>query len=795
MAKCCILMCGARKNKKQPELTLHRFPKNEALRKRWFEAIGERNINPGQKEWFLCSLHFDKSCFNKTLDVMRLRDNSLPSIFPYQKMSDKRKLYKCDKCIRTYTNSNALENHKRVMHCIVNNAPPMKSRGNKIKAATDKFERYQCPVCKAIFPSRFVATKHIEVYHTKHFKAIHPIKLQDCPNCKQKNRNLSLHKCTCDKQKNKIAVGYNITNEKQGKTKKVHYFCYLCSKVFNNANKFTVHVEAQHNKSVETMFFPNMTQFTLWKEHIEKLAYIQYRLCSEEINGRQFYHCINTKITDMFTERCPSIIVVQSYPKGILARLYKTHANHKTCEYNLAKEFRKYRITDFLQSIDNSNGYDPYLDFKMLLENILEAAAKIKISGLKELVEKALEMTIILNTYDEDDDPLKTNHDRTKSLTDAEITEVLKQEASVTIKKEDLELDMSEPLKKKAHMLDVSPRIVNTYSLAEYPVDQQSDTDSCDDIDNKILISNFVGKQKSKPCDTKTDLLDDKDKEFSSFNDTYRDFVRKNLRLSTPMVTRSRGSQINSKKNCSQENNTIMSTAVDVTGTVSKTSSKSNPNSKVNTVSSVNGNNSVSSINNVVDCPVESNIISTTTANVHSGLAPVVVTPASNHLINNNMVFVAVPYAPMNTMIPTTSTNPFFNLVGVSMPQQITVTQQTFSNSINKASLKNDTSPIWHDNANENGKDKTKNKSTDTHEEEFNADVDRVNTDVNSSDSDVGNTDTESSATDEYVPKVIQKPSVKLEKVKKNTKTTKKIDYEYEVIEQDSDCNILVLKL
>ncbi|CAF4943827.1 unnamed protein product [Pieris macdunnoughi] len=784
MAKCCILVCGARKNKKQPELTLHRFPKNEVLRKRWFQAIGERNINPGQKEWFLCSLHFEKSCFNKTLDVMRLRDNSLPSIFPYQKMSDKRKLYKCDECIRTYTNSNALENHKRVMHCIVNNATPMKSRGNKIKADTEKFETYQCPICQTNFPSKFVATKHIEVYHTKYTSAIHPVKLQDCPNCKQKNRNLALHKC--DKQKNKIAVGYNITNEKQTKTKFEQYFCNLCSKVFINANKFTVHVETQHNKSVETMFFPNMTQFTLWKEHIEKLAYIQYRLCSEEINGRQFYNCINTKVTKMCTERCPSIIVVQSYPKGILARFYKTHANHKTSEYNLAREFRKYCITDFLQSIDNSNGYDPYLDFKMLLENILEAAAKIKISGLKELVEKALEMTMILNTYNEEDNSSKTNHERTKSLTDAQISEVLKQEASVTIKREHPDLDMFEPLKKKAHMVDVSPRIVNTYSLAEYPVDQQSDTDSCDDIDNKILISNFVGKQKSKPCNTKTDLdlLDDKDKEFSSFNDTYRDFVRKNLHLSSPMVTRSRGSQINSKKNSSQKNNTTKSTEADVTDNISKTSNNPTPNSKVNTVSSVNVNNSVAD-------SVKSNNIST--ENVNSGLAPVVMTPAPNHFMNNNMVFVAVPYAPMNTMIPTNSTNPLFNLVGVSVPQNITVTQQTLSNNINKSSPKKETSSIKHDNANKNGKDNTGVKSTDTDDEEVNTDVYRVNTDINNSDSDVENTDTKSSATYEYEPKVIQKPSVKLEKVKKNSKIPKNI--EYEVIEQDSDCNILVLKL
>ncbi|CAH0402087.1 unnamed protein product [Chilo suppressalis] len=83
MPKCCIVMCSARKNKNQPQLTLHRFPKNEALKEKWLEAIGKENINPRQKNWHLCSLHFKDSCFNKTLNVIRLRENSLPTIFPY----------------------------------------------------------------------------------------------------------------------------------------------------------------------------------------------------------------------------------------------------------------------------------------------------------------------------------------------------------------------------------------------------------------------------------------------------------------------------------------------------------------------------------------------------------------------------------------------------------------------------------------------------------------------------------------------------------------------------------------
>uniref|UniRef100_A0A1E1VY77 THAP-type domain-containing protein n=1 Tax=Pectinophora gossypiella TaxID=13191 RepID=A0A1E1VY77_PECGO len=85
MPACSIVQCGAKKGKKQPHLTLHRFPRNEILRRRWLETVGEKNINPRHKELYLCSLHFEDNCFNRTLDVARLRDNVIPTIFQMSK--------------------------------------------------------------------------------------------------------------------------------------------------------------------------------------------------------------------------------------------------------------------------------------------------------------------------------------------------------------------------------------------------------------------------------------------------------------------------------------------------------------------------------------------------------------------------------------------------------------------------------------------------------------------------------------------------------------------------------------
>ncbi|CAH1644968.1 unnamed protein product [Spodoptera littoralis] len=60
----------------------HRFPKNEVLRQKWLEVIGTENTKPGLKAPGICSLHFAVSFFNfnRTLDVIRLRDDAVPSI-------------------------------------------------------------------------------------------------------------------------------------------------------------------------------------------------------------------------------------------------------------------------------------------------------------------------------------------------------------------------------------------------------------------------------------------------------------------------------------------------------------------------------------------------------------------------------------------------------------------------------------------------------------------------------------------------------------------------------------------
>ncbi|KAJ0169302.1 hypothetical protein K1T71_015186 [Dendrolimus kikuchii] len=81
MSVCSVIGCGIRKTPNQSSLTIHRFPRNERIKKKWLKAIGMENIKPNAKYIYICSLHFDDKCFNKTLDVTRLRDDAVPFKF------------------------------------------------------------------------------------------------------------------------------------------------------------------------------------------------------------------------------------------------------------------------------------------------------------------------------------------------------------------------------------------------------------------------------------------------------------------------------------------------------------------------------------------------------------------------------------------------------------------------------------------------------------------------------------------------------------------------------------------
>uniref|UniRef100_A0A2A4JJZ8 THAP-type domain-containing protein n=1 Tax=Heliothis virescens TaxID=7102 RepID=A0A2A4JJZ8_HELVI len=86
--KCSVVGCGATKNINQPNITFHRLPRNEYKKRIWLEAIGKENLRTNTKDIFICSQHFDENAFNRTLDILRLRDDAVPTLFQNYQTSD-----------------------------------------------------------------------------------------------------------------------------------------------------------------------------------------------------------------------------------------------------------------------------------------------------------------------------------------------------------------------------------------------------------------------------------------------------------------------------------------------------------------------------------------------------------------------------------------------------------------------------------------------------------------------------------------------------------------------------------
>ena len=91
--------CGApgctNRSEHDKNLSFHRIPKKEEMRKRWLQKL-QRKIIP--KTLFVCSDHFESSCFERDLrsELMGekpkkiLKEDAVPTIFQHQTSSRKR---------------------------------------------------------------------------------------------------------------------------------------------------------------------------------------------------------------------------------------------------------------------------------------------------------------------------------------------------------------------------------------------------------------------------------------------------------------------------------------------------------------------------------------------------------------------------------------------------------------------------------------------------------------------------------------------------------------------------------
>ncbi|XP_038612568.1 THAP domain-containing protein 2 [Tachyglossus aculeatus] len=67
---------------KHINISFHRFPLDPKRRKEWVRLVRRKNFVPG-KHAFLCSKHFEASCFDLTGQTRRLKMDAVPTIFDF----------------------------------------------------------------------------------------------------------------------------------------------------------------------------------------------------------------------------------------------------------------------------------------------------------------------------------------------------------------------------------------------------------------------------------------------------------------------------------------------------------------------------------------------------------------------------------------------------------------------------------------------------------------------------------------------------------------------------------------
>ncbi|XP_071992319.1 THAP domain-containing protein 2-like isoform X1 [Engystomops pustulosus] len=82
MPTTCAAFGCSNNSKRDNQVTFHRFPSNPERRKQWLNLVNRDNFSPSLHT-FLCSKHFEESCFDRTGQTVRLRANAVPTIFIY----------------------------------------------------------------------------------------------------------------------------------------------------------------------------------------------------------------------------------------------------------------------------------------------------------------------------------------------------------------------------------------------------------------------------------------------------------------------------------------------------------------------------------------------------------------------------------------------------------------------------------------------------------------------------------------------------------------------------------------
>ncbi|XP_047517496.1 epidermal growth factor receptor substrate 15 homolog isoform X3 [Pieris napi] len=80
MVNCSIIGCKSYSERKEPNITFHRFPNEPYFKNKWTECTGRLNWHPTQNAR-ICSRHFGINCFQKKKSKMFLQPRAIPTHF------------------------------------------------------------------------------------------------------------------------------------------------------------------------------------------------------------------------------------------------------------------------------------------------------------------------------------------------------------------------------------------------------------------------------------------------------------------------------------------------------------------------------------------------------------------------------------------------------------------------------------------------------------------------------------------------------------------------------------------
>ncbi|XP_052748247.1 uncharacterized protein LOC113519608 [Galleria mellonella] len=484
------------------------------------------------------------------------------------KLKLRRPMYKCNICDRKLLSAQALKTHQYCIHNLSKPKPEantvrakdMKTVQNKttepkitskptVEVAEQKKSpvispaklsdvrriEFQCPKCEKLFDVYFSAYRHIQKHHCVNSKGrkvpssspdlIKPIRVELCVKCNKKVHVNDIHVCS-DTIEHESGF---ITN----------YVCTGCSQGFSTIQVFDLHISGLHSDGVDSMFFPTMNEFLTWKNDMESQTKIKY-LVLGKCNMKQTYRCTFLPSGEPADSRtahfCPSSLVVQEFTKGIQVHYYKQHYGHNCEKYTLTDTYKKYHITPIIAQASSyectevvtEDEKDLYVQFKTLMESIVLEAAKVKIDTLKIMVGKALEMTSVLTNYEEDEEMtslIEPQVTTSKSMTDDQITKALQSLQNSNKRKlekdDDEDVDVNRKLKKRNTDITVlSPKIINAFSMAKTVENSKKQTEkAATPASTKPIIDEEAARIKYKSL-----------MQSPSYNDSYKDFLDKNFK-------------------------------------------------------------------------------------------------------------------------------------------------------------------------------------------------------------------------------------------------------------------------